>query len=286
MREWDENTETTHLYDYAPETNTKTLIASLEQVYTSAPCTFDKENFYFNHNGYLHKYNVTDKSTEVLCNIQDMGLPADAVSSCKILVNEAGEIALVDQTGEEWGIYYLTDEEVINTEKSTITFANLTEYEPVYAKQQAASFSSRSRSVSVEYENAEERNFEAYHDRMIMEPVSGKGPDIMWVSEEGNLIPYMDLAQGITYFNEQEFVDSLRICQKYGRSGGTYDNDTIVNMLHDSDSIAQLRYIYDGLIDYSAIMNQCSDKCHMVGFPTYLAMKVSLRLIIAASAEM
>lgn len=372
MREWDDVTETTHLYDYVPETNTKTLIASLKQVYTSSPCTLDKENFYFNHNGYLQKYNVTEDTTEVLCNIKDMGLPSESVSSCKILINEAGDIALADLNGEEWGVYYLTDEEVVNTEKSQITFVNLSEYEPVYAKQQAASFSSRSHTVSVAYETAPAGNFEAYHDRIIMELVSGNGPDIMWVTEEDlrilaekgtlmdlsellsedikeplfpgvlqlgtihdklvgiapeiafttvitsnqvwsedtwtiadivataktredwkipfffniwpadapsifygilatdwNHTPYMNMEQGISHFNEQEFIDSLQLCQKYGRSNtSAYDNDTIVNMLHDGDSIAQLRYIYDGIIAYSAIMNQCSNKCHLVGFPT------------------
>lgn len=371
LREWDENAETTHLYDYDPETNCKTLLASLEQIYTGSPCSLDQKIFYFNHNGYLHKYNAESEAMEILCNIKDMGLPAEAVSSCKILINQAGEIALIDQTGETWGVYYLTDEDVVHTEKSQITFANLTAYEPVYAKQQTASFSSRSRNVHVEYVTSAEGNFEAYYDRTIMELVSGKGPDIMWVSEEdmhalaekgalmelseliskdikaqlfpgviqagtldGKLVsippeiafstvitsnevwaeedwtiadvvasaqaredwavpfflnvwpadapsifygilatdwnhtPYMDLAQGISYFNEQEFIDSLRICQKYGRTGSSYDNDTIINMLHAGDSIAQLRYIYDGLIGYSAIMNQCRDKCHMVGFPT------------------
>ncbi len=371
IKEWNEAQETTKLYSYVPQTGERTLIDSLPE-YLNKPYTIDNENIYYINNCNLKKYNIHDKTTELLCNITDLGLPTTDANSCNILINEAGDLALVAPNSEEGGIYYLAMGQPTNTEKSLVSFSNISIYDPVYTRRQAAAFSARSLTCSVQYESMNEQYLDAYRDRMIMQLVSGKGPDLLWVSREDmemlaekdvlmdlsellsddikaqlfpgilqagtiddklvgitpevafttmvtsnqvwseeswtvsdvlqaantkedwqvpfffNFLtadcytlfygvlakdwtnsPFLDMEQGISYFNTAEFTDTLKLCKKYGRTGMiSYDTDTVVRMLRDGNTVAQMRYLYEGIHSFSTLMKQNGEDCHIVGFPT------------------
>ena len=81
--------------------------------------------------------------------------------------------------------------------------------------------------------------------------------------------PFIDLENGISYFNGKDFIRTLEFCKKYGQpSNAQVDSDEVLKgMLQEGKSIAQLIYIYDGLNYFSRMMASYED-CHIVGFPS------------------
>lgn len=81
--------------------------------------------------------------------------------------------------------------------------------------------------------------------------------------------PFMDLENGISYFNGEEFIRTLEFCKRYGQpSNATVDdNGALLSMLQEEKSMAELVYIYDGLFDFSRVMAS-HENCHIVGFPS------------------
>lgn len=79
--------------------------------------------------------------------------------------------------------------------------------------------------------------------------------------------PFMDVENGISYFNSEEFIRVMEFCKEYGYTGNiTADVDSVAAMLGEGRTIAQFVDLYLGIIDFSREMSSHGN-CHMVGFP-------------------
>ena len=79
--------------------------------------------------------------------------------------------------------------------------------------------------------------------------------------------PFMDVENGISYFNSGEFIRVMEFCKEYGYTGNlTADVDSVTAMLGEGRTIAQFVDLYIGIQDFSREMASHGN-CHMVGFP-------------------
>ena len=81
--------------------------------------------------------------------------------------------------------------------------------------------------------------------------------------------PFMDLENGISYFNGEDFIRTLEFCKKYGQPSNARveRSGELREMVQEEKSIATMVYIYDGLLEFSRRIAAFED-CHMVGFPS------------------
>ncbi|MCH5340509.1 MAG: extracellular solute-binding protein [Acetatifactor sp.] len=80
--------------------------------------------------------------------------------------------------------------------------------------------------------------------------------------------PFMDVENGISYFNGEEFIRTLELCKRYGQSGGVTvgNNDAIRAMVQEGKGIARMLYFFGGLNEFSEAVTRY-ENCHIVGFP-------------------
>ncbi|MBQ7926753.1 MAG: extracellular solute-binding protein [Lachnospiraceae bacterium] len=79
---------------------------------------------------------------------------------------------------------------------------------------------------------------------------------------------YLDLEQGISYFDQQEFIDTLEFCSQYGsKINATYNADDFANLLRQEKCFSLLPYWYNGMLEFSEAMNRYGDCCRIVGYP-------------------
>lgn len=80
--------------------------------------------------------------------------------------------------------------------------------------------------------------------------------------------PYMDIENGISYFNGDEFIRTIEFCKKYGEANDsvTADWNELYPMLKNGASAAMRCNFYSGLTDFSYDMRRY-ENCHIVGFP-------------------
>lgn len=94
---------------------------------------------------------------------------------------------------------------------------------------------------------------------------------LFWMVFCGDLAhtPFLDTEQGKCCFDSEAFIDILKICQQYGQPDMTR-KDTVehIRMLKEGDSLARVCCLYNGLSDFSELMEACGGDCHIVGFPT------------------
>lgn len=80
--------------------------------------------------------------------------------------------------------------------------------------------------------------------------------------------PFVDLEQGISYFNDPDFIRTLELCKKYGvEDGVTIEPEDRSQMLADGKSIGRVYYFYDGFQNFSTTMATSGDFAHIVGYP-------------------
>ena len=81
--------------------------------------------------------------------------------------------------------------------------------------------------------------------------------------------PFMDLENGISYFNGEEFIRTLEFCKRYGQPSNAMaeGDEELLSMLQEGKSMAQMAYIYSGLHSFSSVM-AAFENCHLVGFPS------------------
>lgn len=79
--------------------------------------------------------------------------------------------------------------------------------------------------------------------------------------------PMLDLEQGISHFDSEEFVQILQLCKKYGQENSVlWDREESIRMLKEGKSAAEYVFIYD-LGHFSDIMAMYGEDCHIVGYP-------------------
>ena len=79
--------------------------------------------------------------------------------------------------------------------------------------------------------------------------------------------PFLDLEQGISHFDSEEFIQILELCKKYGHKDVQMDTDERVSLLKEGKIAAAYTYIAN-LSHFSSIMEQYGQDCHIVGIPT------------------
>lgn len=97
-------------------------------------------------------------------------------------------------------------------------------------------------------------------------PESSKLFEIGFLQSLGDS-PFMDVENGISHFNGEEFIRVMEFCKEYGYTGNlTADVDSVTAMLGEERTIAQFVDLYIGIQEFSREMANHGN-CHMVGFP-------------------
>lgn len=79
--------------------------------------------------------------------------------------------------------------------------------------------------------------------------------------------PLLDLEQGVSHLDSEEFVEILELCKKYSANNITLDGSEIDAFLKEGKIAAKRVSIYD-LTDFSNMMSRYSKDCHLVGAPS------------------
>ncbi len=178
------------------------------------------DTLYYVSPQYIVEYNTASKSAICLASLNDCGISIS--SNCHLMMNDAGQLALVVLKGNTPGIYIFAEATAIqnpNTSEEHIRLVHLT-YSggSDYATQMAALLSTRSSSVEIHVERADsDADMEAFRDRIMAELVAGKGPELMVVdesdlqlmSEKGLIMDISSMIPGET--KEQMFSSILQL---------------------------------------------------------------------------
>lgn len=79
--------------------------------------------------------------------------------------------------------------------------------------------------------------------------------------------PFVDMENGVSHFDSDEFIQVLEFCKKYGEKDSVkVDWDDLDEMMQNGTCAAQVSYFYDGFGNFSHSMPSLKD-CHIVGFP-------------------
>lgn len=80
--------------------------------------------------------------------------------------------------------------------------------------------------------------------------------------------PFLDLEQGVSHFDSQEFIQLLELCNRYSRHGDeNADKEECIMMLREGRIAASRVTFYDP-INFAHIMTNHGGDCHVAGFPT------------------
>lgn len=79
--------------------------------------------------------------------------------------------------------------------------------------------------------------------------------------------PLLDLEQGVSRLDSEEYVEILELCRKYSEKNVSLDGDEIDSLLKEGKIAAKRAVIYD-LDHFSTLMSRYGDDCHLVGTPS------------------
>lgn len=83
-----------------------------------------------------------------------------------------------------------------------------------------------------------------------------------------NHSPFIDTEAGKCFFDSQEFMDILRLCQKYGQpSSEQKSSEERKRMVREGECLAAISSMFIGFRDFSDVMLSYGEDCHIVGFP-------------------
>ena len=189
----------------------------------TALCSDGQDGLYYVNSDQLRHLNLKDMTDESLGRTAEFGIK-QAIVSC-LLCDSEGKLALcLADTGNPT-VYLLTDQEEA-IERETIRMARLTSYDYIF--QMADEWSAKSdkyRIIREEVPFEEERKAssraeeiqmrEPLRTRIMAELVSGKGPELMYVSEDDMHLlaekgALMDLAELIPEDIQEQLLPGLR----------------------------------------------------------------------------
>lgn len=367
VAEWDVDNNTARISRLDTENSDCTALVTLPGDMVRSLCSDGQDGFYYIGSGQLKHLNLENRTSEVLCDLVDFGI--EPYAGCQLLINDDRKLAICTVDVPSPKVYLLTDEEDI-IDSDTIRMTRLLFSSMEYEIKLAAVWSTTSDTCRIKTETASEQDTETLRDRIMMEIASGKGPELMWVTEEdmrilaekgalmdlsemipedvkeqllpgvlkagtldGKLVgiapevsfysmlvpdtywsgdswtaadvmdlvesrddwewpllvtysettaemlfydilgrdlrnsPYVDLENGISYFNGEEFIRTIEFCQEYGLPGNsTITWNEVEQMMYDEKTAARTLYCYNGLINFSDTMAK-SGSTHIVGFP-------------------
>lgn len=79
--------------------------------------------------------------------------------------------------------------------------------------------------------------------------------------------PLLDLEQGISHLDSEDYVEILELCKKYSEKNVSLDGDEIDTLLKEGKIAAKRVVIYD-LVNFSTMMSRYGEDCHLVGTPS------------------
>lgn len=89
-----------------------------------------------------------------------------------------------------------------------------------------------------------------------------------WMFGDGILnSPLLDLEQGVSHLDSEEFVEILELCRKYSDRKVSLDGSEADALLREGKIAARRIAVYN-LVDFSADMSRYSEGCHFVGAPS------------------
>lgn len=146
----------------------------------AAPCTTMNEDgtVYMIPGSYLLRWNVITGKQEPIFNFIQSNI--STLQMHYIEVSAEGEIWLYQDSIDNRSVYVLSEKEI--EKEQGLVLANLS-YVDNYVKAEAAGFSRKNADIPITFQTGS-GDTEAYHDRIMAELVSGKGPDLLWVDAE------------------------------------------------------------------------------------------------------
>lgn len=79
--------------------------------------------------------------------------------------------------------------------------------------------------------------------------------------------PLLDLEQGVSYLDSEEFVEILELCKKYSEKNVSLDESEVDSMLEEGKIAAKYIVIYN-IENFSTVMSRYGNDCHFVGYPS------------------
>lgn len=181
LTEWAADTNTARIYSLDMAAGSRTLLAELEDSFVTALCPDGRNGLYYISGMELWHLDPDEQTSQVLCNIRSQGIDA---FDYNLLIDSQGHLALCTADGTRPMAYLLTDEEEV-FDQNTLRLVRLDTFYSNYIPSMATKWSMTSGSCKVKTESASSSDDRAtLRDRTLMEIVSGKGPELLWVSDE------------------------------------------------------------------------------------------------------
>ena len=181
LTEWAADTNTARIYSLDMATGSRTLLAELKDSFVTALCPDGRNGLYYISGMELWHLDLDEQTSQVLCNIRSQGIEAFHYN---LLIDSQGRLALCTADGTRPMAYLLTDEEEV-FDQNTLRLVRLDSFNSNYLPSMATKWSTTSGSCKVKTESASGSDDQAtLRDRTMMEIVSGKGPELMWVSDK------------------------------------------------------------------------------------------------------
>lgn len=183
LTEWDGNANAASIYLLDLETGSRTSLVALPNDFVSSLCADAQGNLYYVGNGDLKYLDMESQTSQILSNLHnDNGI--ELYGSCYLLITDDGELAICTVDDQQPRVYLLTDKEEI-IDPDTIRLVRLTATGMGYASRMASTWSRSSDSYRIQTKTENrEQELAALYDQTMLEIVNGKGPDLMWVSED------------------------------------------------------------------------------------------------------
>ncbi len=186
---WNNSDSATTISTYDKDTKRYTTIANIPNDFILTLTAASLNDLYYIGNGYITLYHPEDKTGIRLCSLTDCGI--SLLGDSYLLVNKEKKLAVVSQSAENPGIYFLTPKQQNSTNtENTIRLTRLVPYGMEYVSKRAAVLTNTSDSIQIEVEKLSDSLYddtqaqEAFHDRIMMEITSGGGPELLWVSRK------------------------------------------------------------------------------------------------------
>lgn len=161
------------------------VVQTLEGSYIPCACITEGGYLYYMSTSRIYAWNVSGGEQTKLFDCMRQGIEYAQMDA--LTVASEGKIALYSTSFGKTDIYLFSDEE-IQTEEDAVRMVSLENFDN-YLNTTVASFSRKYPDMAICVEKSSDEK-DAYHDRIMAELVSGKGPDLLWVNVEDMQILY------------------------------------------------------------------------------------------------
>lgn len=216
-------TMTTDLIWYDVSSMNPKVLQTLGELFIENACIAESGTIYYIASSRVYAWDITTGEQSKLFDCMFHNIESEQLDATTVVAEN--KIALYSTTFGRTSVYVFSDE-AVQVEENDISMVFLTS-EDKYLKLTAASYSRMHPDMPVTIATGTEEK-QAYHDRVMAELVSGKGPDLLWVDvedmqvlyEKGAIQPLDELVSETTL--EQIFPGILESGSIDGRLVGVY----------------------------------------------------------------